>query len=256
MKYLFCFLLIGLSKNSIAQSDTVAILVTKLERKTITDTEKKALRTLALDIQNRGQILDESSQDYKGALQLTDSAIYLFKDLNDTLSEANNRKFKGYLLGRFEKYEEGKREIQKAIQLFQLKKADWGVAVSQYDLSRLYEFQNLLDSALYYCNTAIFYWKQKGNLDRVFLGQNMLINLLTKTNDLSKAKTIQYESSQISDSTKQHWQGLLDFYVVSEHLYKASKEFKVADNYHSLYSKLITELNSSGIQASSYFDEK
>jgi len=98
-----------LSNNCKAQSDTVAILVTKLERKIITDTEKKTLRILALDIQNRGQILDESSHDYKGALQLTDSAIHLFKLLNDTLGEANNRKFKGYLLGRFGKYEEGKK---------------------------------------------------------------------------------------------------------------------------------------------------
>lgn len=110
-------------------------------------------------------MLDESSHDYKGAMLLTDSAIYLFNSLEDTLSEANNRKFKGYLLGRFGKFEEGKHEIQKAIRLFELKKASWGVAVSQFDLSRLFEFENKIDSAILYCSITISYWKTKSNND-------------------------------------------------------------------------------------------
>lgn len=256
MKYLFCLLLIGISQKSAAQSDTISALITRLKKTAITAAEKKALRAFAFDIQNRGQRLDESGQDYKKALQLTDSAIYLFKCLQDTLSEANNRKFKGYLLGRFGKYAEGKMEIRKAIQLFQLKQADWGVAVSQFDLSRLYEFQNKLDSALHYCNVAIAYWKRKGNLQRVFLDQNMLINLLTKTNEITRAQKVQFESQKISDSIKPQWQGLLDFYIVSENLYKATNEINAANNYHRLYSKLVEALKKSGIHANSYFNKK
>jgi len=211
---------------------------------------------MALGLQNRGQFLDERNHDYKGALMLTDSAVSLFNSLKDTLNEANNRKFRGYLLGRFKRYEEGKGEIQKAIQLFQLKNAMWGVAVSQFDLSLLYEFENKLDSAIYYCNTSILYWKTEGNSDRVFLNQSMLIHLLIKSNDLIKAKMIQNDSRKISENTKQHYQGLLNFYIVSENLYKATKEFDSADSYRNFYARLITELGSTGIAARSYFDEK
>jgi hypothetical protein len=258
MKHLFSILIfiIGLFLNSQAQSDSIAILLAKLNSKTITDSERKFLKVKAFDVQNRGQLLDEASHDYKGALLLTDSAINIFKALKDTLNEANNRKFKGYLLGRFGKFQEGKSEIQQAINLFQLKNTLWGVAVSQFDLARLFEFENKLDSAQHYCNIAISYWKENANTARVFLNQNMLINLLTKTNDLTKAKTVQNESNKIIEAKKPHWQGLLDFYIVSENLYKAAKEFETANNYRNLYSKLITELSSTGIAARSYFTQK
>ena len=258
MKHLFSILIfiVGLFLNSQAQSDSLTSLLAKLNSKTITDGERKILKKMAFDVQNRGQLLDESSHDYKGALLLTDSAINIFNSLKDTLNEANNRKFKGYLLGRFGKFQEGKSEIQQAINLFQLKNTLWGVAVSQFDLARLFEFENKLDSALYYCNISISYWKENANTARVFINQNMLINLLTKTNDLTKAKTIQNESNKIIEAEKPYWQGLLDFYIVSENLYKAAKEFKTANNYRNLYSKLITELSSTGLAARSYFTEK
>ena len=246
----------GLFLNSQAQSDSVALLLTKLNSNTITDGERKILKRMAFDVQNRGQLLDESSHDYKGALLLTDSAINIFNSLRDTLSEANNKKFKGYLLGRFGKFEEGKSEILQAINLFQLKNALWGVAVSQFDLSRLYELENKLDSALHYCNIAISYWKTTDNNARVFLNQNMLINLLTKSKDIVKAKLLQNESIKISENNQQHWQGLLDFYIVSKNLYKASKDFRLAKIYRNLDSKLITELSSTGMVANSYFNEK
>ncbi len=248
------FFLFVVFANSQAQTDSIAILMAKLNSKTITDDERDILKITAFDIQNRGQLLDESSHDYKGALLLTDSAIKIFNSLKDTLSEANNRKFKGYLLGRVDNFREGKDEIQKAIHLYKLKNASWGIAVSQFDLSRLYELENKLDSALLYCKTAISYWKVKNNNDRIFLNQNMLINLLTKSMNLTNAKLIQSESNRISESKKQHWQGLLDFYIVSENLFKALKEFETAGRYRNLYSKLVIELGAEGIMARSYFN--
>lgn len=84
------FFLFVVFANSQAQSDSVAILIAKLNSKTITDGERNILKTTAFEVQNRGQLLDESSHDYKGALLLTDSAIKIFNALKDTLSEANN----------------------------------------------------------------------------------------------------------------------------------------------------------------------
>jgi hypothetical protein len=254
-KTFFLILCFSVFSNSYAQTDSSKILLNKLSIKTITDAERKELKARAIDIQNRGQFLDESVHDYTGSLMLVDKAVTIFNLLGDTLNEANNRKFKGYLLGRFFKFEEGKAEIQQAIQLYKLKNADWGIAVSQFDLSRLFEFENKIDSALFYCNIAVSYWKGKGNSARIFLNQNMLINLLRKSNNITEAKLLQAESFKMAINPELHWQGLLDFYVTSENLYAAAKEFKLAKYYKKLYAKKISDLKKEGITASSYFEE-
>ena len=239
MKYLFCLLLIGISQKSAAQSDTISALITRLKKTAITAAEKKALRAFAFDIQNRGQRLDESGRDYKKALQLTESAIYLFKCLQDTLSEANNRKFKGYLLGR---------------SLFQLKQADWAY------LSLTFQgFTNFRTNLIQHCIIATQQspiGNGKAILKGFFLTKTCFINLLTKRNELTIAQKVQFESQKITDSIKPQWQGLLDFYIVSENLYKVTHEIKATNNYHYLYSKLVAELNRRGIEAKSYFDKK
>ena len=135
--------------------------------------------------------------------------------MKDTLNVANNKKFKGYLLGRFGKFSEAKAEIQVAIDLFRLKNKDWGVAVSQFDLSRVYEFENKTDSAIYYSNISLSYWKSKGDNGRILGINNMLMNLLLKSKQLEKAVVIQKESEMLATNPELHWQGIIDFYLVS-----------------------------------------
>lgn len=256
MKYLFSFLLLCIvfPAYSQAQTDSSEFLLSKLSSGAITPLERKQLKNIAYDFQNRGQLLDETMHDYAASLILVDKAITIFNALGDTLSIANNRKFKGYLLGRFDKFADGKKEIQQAIYLYDFKNAPWGVAVSQFDLARLFEFENKLDSALFYGNIAISYWKTQENSGRIFLNQNLLINLLTKSNRLAEAKLLQAESSKMSENPEHHWQGLLDFYFVSKGLFKTAKEFTSADKYQKLYTDKISDLKKEGITAASYFD--
>ena len=110
MKYLLSFLIfyIGFFGYSQAQTDSSEFLLNKLRSKTITDAERKELKTIAFGLQNQGQSLDESKHDYAASLTFINKAITIFILLGDTLNEANNRKFKGYLLGRFDKFVEGK----------------------------------------------------------------------------------------------------------------------------------------------------
>lgn len=137
--------------------ETTVSLLKKANAKIMTSDERKELKKIAFALQNFGQNLDELKHDYKGSLKYINEAIMLFDSMDDTLSVANNKKFKGYLLGRLDNFTEAKIEIDESIRLFKLKKADWGVAVSQFDLSRVYEFKNKLDSAIYYSNTALVY---------------------------------------------------------------------------------------------------
>ena len=80
------------------------ILSDKIISKNYSDDDRKKLKDIANLIQNTGQSIGETYKDNKKALQYTDSAIFLFNILGDTLSEANNRKFKGYLLGTIGKF--------------------------------------------------------------------------------------------------------------------------------------------------------
>lgn len=248
-------LLLGSYGHAWAQADSTDRLLYKLQSNTITDAERKQLKAYGFDYQNGGQVMDESKHDFAGALILTNKAVTIFHALHDSLNEANNLKFKGYLLGRLGRIGEGKKEIQQAINLFGIKKAGWGVAVSQFDLARVFEFENKFDSALFYCNLAISYWKAKGDNGRIFLNQNMLIHLLTKLNRLPGAGVLQSESTKMAENPVHHWQGLLDLYVVSYNLFRVAQEDSLATHYQQLYAAKLAALKAEGITARSYFNE-
>ena len=216
---------------------------------------REDLKIIAFDLQNKSQILDEIKHDFEGSLILVDKAITLFNYLDDTLNLANNLKFKGYLLGKLGNFTQGKDEIKKAIYLFELKKKDWGVAVSEFDLALVYELENKLDSAIYYCNTSIAYWTSQNNFSRVFGNQTMLINMLVQYNQLGEAKVMQKTLAQKSNYPDMHWQNILNFYFVSANMFEATKEIESSINYQLLYINKLAELNQNGIEARSYYDD-
>jgi tetratricopeptide (TPR) repeat protein len=228
-------------------------LISKIKNNTITGADKKDLTAIAFDLQNRGQSLDEREHDYKNSLELINKAIVVFEYLNDTLDIANNKKFKGYLLGRFGKFDEAKREIKQAIELFRSKSRESGVAVNEFDLSRVYDFENKLDSAIYYCSSGLTYWKYQHNISRIVINQTMLIHLLVKDKQLMKAKSIQEECEQLTTTTKLYWQNMIDFYWVSAQLYKALNDAELSSKYQALYHDKILELKQQNISASPYY---
>jgi len=230
------------------------LLLDKISKKTITEEEQKELKLIAFDFQNRGQLLDEGMHDYKGALVLINKSIGLFEALQDTLNEANNRKYKGYLLGRFGDYSEAKAEIGQATAQYRSKEKDWGVAVCQFDLARVYDFEKKTDSAIHYCNVALGYWKTRGTESRIFGIQNMLLHLLMESNDGTNARLLQKEAEKLAIGTEPHWQDLLDFYFVSAQLFRSFKETERAQQYEVLYSNKVNELVKDGRNAKAYYD--
>lgn len=240
--------------NMIEYNRKVDSLLNRIESNTMVDTDKNELKAMAFDLQNRGQFLDEREHDYKNSLVFINKAIAIFKYLDDTLNIANNKKFKGYLLGRFGKFSDAKSEIKQAIDLFRSKNREWGVAVSEFDLSRVYEFENKLDSAIYYCTSSLTYWKSQNDIFRIVNNQTMLIHLLVKDKQLSKAKSIQEELEQLTNATKLQWQAMIDFYLVSAKLYEALNTPELSAKYTTLYNNKIVELKQQNIVAKSYYD--
>jgi len=231
-------------------------LMTKIKARSNSEGDVKELKQIAFGFQNYGQLLDESGHDHINALKYTDKAINFFTVLGDTASIANNNKFKGYLLGRLKRFPEAKAIIKTAIGLYQLLKKDAGVAVSQFDLSRVYEMENKFDSAIYYCNISLAYWNSKSVAPRMLGNQTMLINLLIKIKDNERAKATQLISEKLITTQDFHWQDLIDFYFVSAQLYKAINESVTAANYQKLYDNKIADLKKENIIARSYFDSK
>ena len=166
---------------------------------------------------------------------------------------ANNLKFSGYLLGRFGKFAEAKNDIKEAITLFQLKNKDSGVAVSHFDLSRVYEFENKPDSAIYYSTIATDYWKSKNAVAGIVGNQNMFINLLTKAKKLSSAKTVQEDSKKLIQDPGLSGQDIIDFYFVSARLYEPLNDAAASTEYRKQYMNKVAELKAEGITAQSYF---
>jgi hypothetical protein len=228
-------------------------LLLKIKSNTINEVEEKELKQIALGFQNYGQLIDETDHDYNKSLEYINKAIVLFVALKDTLSEANNRKFKGYLLGMLSIYAQAKDEIKVALDLYSLKKFPAGIAVSQFDLSRVYDQENKIDSSIYYCKTSLAYWKSIDRVSRIVNVQNMLIYLLIKKKGYKSAILIQKESESLINNNNLYWLDIIDFYFVSMQLYKASKETNSATLYHHLYQIKLNDLTKEGTDFKSYY---
>jgi len=229
-------------------------LLDKLRSKQATEEERKELSDIANAIQDRAHDLDEKQHQPKKAVAEIEKAIVFFNALNDTLNLANNRKYKGYLLGRMGKFKEAKNETEAAIDLYRLSKINAGVAISQFDLARMFEFENTLDSAIYYADLSRSFWKTKQADQRVMIADNMLVSLFLKSNQPEKARSVQEESSLLVKRPDMHWQSVIDYYFTSMLLFRTINNIAVAGDYQQLYLSKIAALKSQGIIAKSYYE--
>ncbi|MEO5591165.1 MAG: hypothetical protein ABIR15_00245 [Chitinophagaceae bacterium] len=261
MKTIVFLLLFVLSLSSYAQNNFESIdekkvdsLLDKMRLKQATGNDKKELEQIAILIQNKGQDLEEKQHQSKKALATIEKAIVVFTMLGDTLAIANNRKYKGYLSGRLGKFREARNETKTAIDLYRLKNMNAEIAVSQFDLARMFEFENKTDSAIYCAEQSRTFWKSKEVDLRVLIINNMMVSLLLKSNQPEKAKFVQEESQLLVKKPQMHWQAIIDFYFTSMLLYKTMNDMGVASDYRQLYNAKIIELRKEGIDARSYYE--
>ena len=229
-------------------------LLDKIRSRQATAADSAELQQMAIIIQNNGQRIDQEQRQYKKSLASIDSAIILFTVLNDTVNIANNRKYRGYLLGRLEKYKEAKIEIQAAADLYSRTGNKAGKAVCQFDLARMFELQDKIDSAIYYANISRDYWKLQGNDARVLITNNMIVNIWLNAHEIEKAGAVYRDSEQLIKRPGLYWQELIDFYYTSERLFKNMNDMATAIRYRGLYEQQIIALQKQGIRAISYYE--
>jgi tetratricopeptide (TPR) repeat protein len=221
----------------------------------ISAAEKKHLKTVAFAYQNKAFELDESKHDYGAAIKETDSAFNTWLYLKDTLNMANMQKYKGYLLGNLKEFENAKKEIFSAIQLFEDKKYTSGIAVSYFDMSRVYDVENGIDSSIFYAQKAVDFWKTKKDTLRLVVLSNQMIHLYTEKADFDQALEYQKQSASFIREKTLHHHAVLDFYFLSGKLYEKLKNYKRSLYYNNLYLNKITALKKTGVTDRSGFDQ-
>ena len=262
MKFLALTLFISIAYLSVAQENTdstdlrIKMLSEKYNNNSISKDETAELRNLIFSIQNKGFMFDEEKHDFQSALIQTDKALKIWISIKDTLSEANLRKYKGYLLGHLKSFTEAELETKKAIALFKKKNFEPGVAVSQHDLSMVFDFENKTDSALYYENISNFYWTSVSDTFRIMVSNNQLIHLYRKLKEFEIAAKIQNQSELLSKSPELHWNPLINFYYVSYLLYNEMKLKNKASNYLRLFLDKIEILKNEGTIAKSIYENQ
>ena len=262
-KSLFILILISFACKLVAQtpnSDSsllrmelkVDSLLIKLASHIITEKEKKELTGLVYTIQNTGLSKGEA-RDFDESLRLVDIALNSWVALEDTLNEANNRKFKGLLHGKLNNFREAKSQIDSAIKLFSSKQKDWGVAVSRFNLSKVYEIENKLDSALIYSLLATDYWSTTTDTGRVLINNNQVMNVLIKLNDFDKAIQIQKDTEKLLSKENLYWQSVIDFYYISYMLFAKLENKIMSEKYWTSYQNKLDSLKLNNINARSTF---
>jgi hypothetical protein len=240
----------GKSQTDTTNDSKINFYLNEFKAKTLSDKDKKELKMLLWGVQNKGFRLEEGAHDYKGALVQINKALQLWIEIADTASEANLRKYKGYLLGHLNEFPEAKTEIHRAIDLYRSLNMDFGVAVSQFDLSKVYELEPKLDSAKYFAQTALTYWKTQADTGRILDNVNELINIHNKLGEYSKSEKIQKESQPLLMAKDLIGPEITDFYFLSCQLYEKLKNSDMANKYKKLYSDRSEALKKKG---SSYY---
>lgn len=239
---------------NLADDKQADLLLNKVRSQTATEEDRAALQKFAISFHNDAQRLDEQQHDYRKSLQNIEKAINICEVTGDTLNNAFNRKYKGHLLMRLNKVSAAKEEIRQAINLYRSKNTGTGVASSQFDLARIFEFENKADSAIYYAGAARTYWQQQENNLQTLVINNLMQYHLLQLNQTEKAETIYHESELLLKKQAPHWQPLLDYYFTSMLLFRQINDLTASTHYRELYIAKMDALRKEGINARSYYE--
>ena len=199
--------------------------------------QKRKTISCIFQIQNQGFLYDEQECKYDSALYKIEIALSAWEQLGDTLNQANLLKYLGYLNGRLGNSRIGKEQIARAISLYKTKAAEFGIAVSLFDLAKVYTFENKLDSAAQSANQAKTYWVTQDDPSRLLVVNNHLIYLASLSDSKSNIETLIEENTLILKNPEIYWQNELDFYFVSRLYFQKTNYPTLVSEYSNMYDE-------------------
>jgi tetratricopeptide (TPR) repeat protein len=217
--------------------DSAAVLYTK------TDYKKK----MAQCYQNISFAYQEKLQDFESAKDYAVKSISIWSENKDTLKEANMLKYLGLINGELGKYALAKSNIKSAINKFESKNYNAGIAVSYYDLALVYEKERKYDSCIYYLNLNKDFFQTYQDSFRIFNVNNRLLLNYNIINNFEEAEQLINSNLSIQKSPRVRWNLLLDFYQYSNEFYSKIKNEDLSLKYFNKYNTLKDSLIKTGI---------
>jgi hypothetical protein len=226
--------------NSFAQTSDCEVRIIeflKSDAHSLSGEQKRKILSCIFQIQNQGFLYDEQECKYDSALIKIETALAAWEHLHDTLSQANLLKYMGYLNGRLGNMALGKQQIAKAISLYKAKSAEFGIAVSLFDLAKVYTFDNKLDSAVHFSKEAKAYWVTQDDPSRLLVVNNHLIYLAGISEIKSTFEALIVENNLLMKNPDLYWQNELDFYFVTMLYFQNANNPTLASEYATKYDQ-------------------
>ncbi len=174
-------------------------------------------KKMAQVFQNLAFVYTEKIRDYKLANENVSLSISLWKELNNTLQEANLIKYKGLINGYLKDYDAAKRDIHLSIKKFKDIDFPKGVYISYLDLAMVYEQEKKLDSCIYYTKLNKEYFESCKDTSRTFIANNKLINYYLLSKEYDKAKELVISNKKMSSSNEIKEIDKEEFRKISQH---------------------------------------
>ena len=207
-----------------------------------------AQRTAAAYL-NAGCIFDERLNAPDSALQVLQKSIPWYQKTNNTNGEANVLKYMGLLESKTGDGEIALNYTRKAISMFSKTEHRSGLAVSFYDLARIFETQSNYDSCLYYIEASQNIWDQMGNQDRTFTNNTLAMKAYTSLGELEQASSYfdKNESLRKDSGLNIHYIPLLDYLRQAVSLHEAVNNPKKKAALEKEKNLLLIRLKSDGV---------
>ena len=175
----------------------------------------------------------ENENDLPNALKYSQQALLGHIKRKDTASIANLLKYTGLLKGKLGQFEEGRNDVRLAIGLFNNMKDSLGLAVSYFDMGLIMLENNQIDSSLFLIDKAKSIWLyRKGNLIRLFIWNNKLIEIFVMLNDKAKSSRIFRQNIKILSETDSKY---LDQSVLAVFFYNSYKFYIMCNDESNAY---------------------
>lgn len=210
----------------------------------------------AVEWQNTAFIAEALRGDFKSALAASDSALQLWRMLGSKPEIAKLYRYKAYLLAQLQRPAEAKVAIQTAKILFQQQKAVYGLALTHFEWGKICLLAQELDSALYYTELALKWWRAEKHDSRIFQAKTQLLYLHARRLNFPEAARLREELAEAMQGCCYAISRLdkVNYWYANLYFSEKQQDWSAYEQYNRQYTAMITEFAAEGSKVTSFFN--